>query len=188
MRGSMRYDNRFRVLPWLAALALAIGLAGSAQAAILGSDEFSGAPGACLGEGGDVDASSSLNWLNGNVDSRSPITVSNADQPPVFTVLANVIVETTQVGTLKAADRETGASLTFSIAGGDDQDLFDITPGSPGSGIAALAFKAAPGTPGGPYHVEVAATDAGGNSSPLKIEVMVVVAGTSNAGSIILFR
>jgi 5'/3'-nucleotidase SurE len=103
-------------------------------------------------------------------------TVNPVDDAPVFTSSPHLSIpeNLTDVGTVSATDAENDSFL-FSIAGGSDHDFFTIDPHT-----GALSFITSPDfeTPqdaGGDnvYEVTVAATDAGGASSQLAIDVTV---------------
>ena len=111
------------------------------------------------------------------------VTITDVNAAPVFvdasdaeisTLAMNVAENTTAVATLKATDADAGASLTYSVTGGADMGLFEIT-----TGTSDLVFKTAPdfealGSDAGSntYVVEVTVTD-GTDSNVLTITVTV---------------
>ena len=100
------------------------------------------------------------------------VTITDVNYAPVFTegdtnddgALAVSVTEgATAIITLAATDADAGASLTYSVSGGRDMGLFEIT-----SGTTNLVFKTAPDfespgsgatTPSNTYVVEVSVTD-----------------------------
>ena len=96
------------------------------------------------------------------------VTITNVNEAPVFTegdstddgALALDVVEgTTAVTTLAATDADAGTTLVYSISGGADMGLFEIT-----SGTTDLVFKAAP-------DFEAPGSDAGSNTYIVEVTV-----------------
>ena len=103
------------------------------------------------------------------------VAVTDVNEPPTITTAAtqSVAENTTLVAALAATDPDLGQTLTFSLAGGEDADLFQIVDGN-------LAFKSAPNfealpgagaTPG--YQVTVQVSDGQGGTDTQDITVNV---------------
>ena len=117
-------------------------------------------------------------------------TFVDASDVAISTLAVDVVENTTAVTTLKATDADAGASLAYSITGGRDMGLFEIT-----TGTTNLVFKTAPdfeqpgsgaGTPDNTYMVEVTVTD-GTDTDVLTLTITVInddEAGTTGAVTI----
>ncbi|MBT7702261.1 MAG: hypothetical protein HN700_18375 [Verrucomicrobia bacterium] len=101
-----------------------------------------------------------------------------ADDPPVLIVNAEVGVGGTAVATLESKSEGTG--LAYTISGGADRGLFDLTAGSLTKILAPVTAEV-----GTVYEVEVQATDSFGSNKVL-IEVT-VISGTS-PGTVFRFK
>ena len=117
-------------------------------------------------------------------------TFVDASDAEISALAVSVVENTTAVTTLKATDADAGASLTYSITGGRDAGLFEITDGT-----TNLVFKTAPDfeapgsaatTPSNIYVVEVTVTD-GTDTDVLTLTVTVTdandVAPTITSGA-----
>ena len=105
------------------------------------------------------------------------VTQAN-DDPPVLIVNAEVGVGGTAVATLESKSEGTG--LAYTISGGADRGLFDLTAGSLTKILAPVTAEV-----GTVYEVEVQATDSFGSNKVL-IEVT-VISGTS-PGTVFRFK
>ena len=104
------------------------------------------------------------------------VTIKERNRPPVIATTSPITVEENQttVATLEATDSDNDPITGWSITGGADSALFDLTNGG------VLSFKTAPdyenpndnGRDNG-YEVEVTASDGTDNSDPLMITVTV---------------
>ena len=79
-----------------------------------------------------------------NVDGLASAILATLQRPPVITSDADVVAEEnvsndTVVYTASATDADAGTTLTYSLAGGVDKDLFNID-----SGTGEVTFKASP--------------------------------------------
>ena len=99
------------------------------------------------------------------------VTITDVNAAPVFvdasdveisTLAMSVVENTTAVATLKATDADAGASLTYSVTGGADMGLFEIT-----TGTSDLVFKTAP-------DFEALGSDAGSNTYVVEVTVLLM--------------
>ena len=86
-------------------------------------------------------------------------TFVDASDVAISTLTVPVVENTTAVTTLKATDADAGASLVYSITGGADMGLFEIT-----TGTTNLVFKTAP-------DFEARGSDAGSNTYAVEVTV-----------------
>ncbi len=106
------------------------------------------------------------------------VTVNNINDAPVFTSSAtfNVLENTTAVGTVLATDADVPSqTVTYSITGGADQNLFTLSAGGLLQFIAAPDFEN-PGDAGANnvYNLQVTADDGQGGVTTQNIAVTVI--------------
>ncbi|MBG0744643.1 MAG: cadherin domain-containing protein, partial [Cylindrospermopsis raciborskii KL1] len=124
----------------------------------------------------------------GGLTATQTVTVNVTDvaevgNPPVITSSStfSLVENTTAVGTITATDAD-GDSLTYSISGGADQNLFTINPNT-----GVLSFKTAPNfeAPGDAgtnnvYNLQVQVTD---GNNPVTQDLIITVTNVNEAPS-----